>query len=48
MDMLEIYKRGWGIDKLGHVYTNTIRPWLSRIFELSLVESVIGPCFKLI
>lgn len=47
MDMLENYKRGCGIGKLGHVYTKSInRPWLLRILEFSFVENVMGPSFR--
>ena len=36
-----------GMQVLGHVHTNTIRPWLLRILEFALVESVTGFCLIL-
>ena len=38
--------RGWFFNSQGSVYTKAIRPWLLRILEFSLVESVTDPCLK--
>lgn len=43
-----IYPYWWTTStyNLAHVYTKAIRPWLLRIMEFSLVESVTGPHFR--